>query len=57
MATRLDAAEVGDTRDPTALVDRDRRLHELDGIRGWAALAVVVFHLCYETFGIVFPSR
>lgn len=27
------------------------RVDEIDGIRGWAALAVVVFHLWLETFG------
>lgn len=27
------------------------RIDEIDGIRGWAALAVVVFHLWLETFG------
>lgn len=31
------------------------RLTELDGIRGWAALAVVIFHLGWETFGEVLP--
>jgi peptidoglycan/LPS O-acetylase OafA/YrhL len=30
---------------------QDVRLHELDGIRGWAALSVVLFHLFWETFG------
>lgn len=28
-----------------------RRLHEIDGIRGWAAVVVLVFHLCKELFG------
>lgn len=32
------------------------RLTELDGIRGWAALAVVIFHLGWETFGEVLPG-
>ena len=32
------------------------RLGELDGIRGWAALSVVVFHLTWETFGMVLPQ-
>lgn len=27
----------------------------LDGLRGWAALSVVVYHFCYETFGVLFP--
>jgi len=35
-----------------------RRVHheELDGIRGWAALCVVVFHLTWETFGAIVPA-
>jgi len=33
-----------------------RRLQELDGIRGWAALSVVVFHITWETFGVVLPQ-
>ena len=32
------------------------RFHELDGLRGWAALSVVVFHLYWETFGLVMPG-
>lgn len=32
------------------------RLEELDGIRGWAALCVVVFHLTWETFGALVPA-
>lgn len=32
------------------------RLEELDGIRGWAALCVVVFHLTWETFGVLVPA-
>jgi peptidoglycan/LPS O-acetylase OafA/YrhL len=31
------------------------RLHEIDGIRGWAALVVVLFHLTQEVFGALFP--
>ena len=31
------------------------RLEELDGIRGWAALSVVVFHMTWETFGALVP--
>ncbi len=27
----------------------------LDGLRGWAALSVVFFHLTWETFGVAFP--
>lgn len=32
------------------------RLCELDGIRGWAALSVLVFHLAWELFGAVLPA-
>lgn len=31
------------------------RLAELDGLRGWAALSVVLFHIFLETFGAVYP--
>ena len=31
------------------------RLSELDGLRGWAALWVVVFHFGWELFGVRFP--
>ncbi len=33
-----------------------KRLHEIDGIRGWAALSVFIFHLTWEIFGIRFPE-
>ena len=33
-----------------------RRLVELDGLRGWAALAVVVYHLTWWTYGEVLPG-
>jgi peptidoglycan/LPS O-acetylase OafA/YrhL len=32
------------------------RLHELDGLRGWAALSVVAFHIFWETFGALVPD-
>lgn len=32
------------------------RLTELDGIRGWAALSVVVYHVYWECFGQLFPA-
>lgn len=31
------------------------RISELDGLRGWAALSVVVFHIFWESFGERFP--
>jgi peptidoglycan/LPS O-acetylase OafA/YrhL len=31
------------------------RLHELDGLRGWAALSVVMFHIFWEIFGVTTP--
>ncbi len=31
------------------------RNSELDGIRGWAAISVLLFHFFAETFGILFP--
>ena len=31
------------------------RLYELDGLRGWAALCVVAFHMLWETFGSIHP--
>jgi len=31
------------------------RVAALDGLRGWASLSVVVFHLSWETFGKLFP--
>jgi peptidoglycan/LPS O-acetylase OafA/YrhL len=31
------------------------RVESLNGLRGWAALSVVVFHMTWETFGVVFP--
>lgn len=32
------------------------RLAELDGLRGWAALSVVLFHIFWETFGAIHPA-
>lgn len=31
------------------------RIHFLDGIRGWAALSVMLFHVTYEMFGALYP--
>lgn len=35
---------------------REVRLHELDGLRGWAALVVVLYHLFWEMFGQIVPE-
>jgi peptidoglycan/LPS O-acetylase OafA/YrhL len=32
------------------------RVAALDGLRGWASLSVVVFHVTWETFGKLFPA-
>jgi peptidoglycan/LPS O-acetylase OafA/YrhL len=32
------------------------RFYEIDGIRGWAAVAVVLFHIFWEIFGVTFPA-
>jgi peptidoglycan/LPS O-acetylase OafA/YrhL len=32
------------------------RLHYLDGLRGWAALSVVIYHVTWELFGKVVPG-
>ncbi|NKJ35282.1 acyltransferase [Rhizobium sp. SG570] len=32
------------------------RISELDGLRGWAALSVVLFHVFWETFGVTIPT-
>jgi peptidoglycan/LPS O-acetylase OafA/YrhL len=32
------------------------RFHEIDGIRGWASLSVVLFHLFWEIFGVIVPG-
>src|SRR4051812_23978215 len=34
----------------------ETRWSELDGVRGWAALSVMLFHVSWETFGIVEPA-
>ena len=39
------------SRDPGRI-----RLRELDGLRGWAALSVVTFHIFWECFGSLFPG-
>ncbi|MGC4062621.1 MAG: acyltransferase [Aquabacterium sp.] len=32
------------------------RIHYLDGMRGWAALSVLFFHIFWESFGARFPA-
>lgn len=32
------------------------RLHVIDGVRGWAALSVLLFHIFYEVFGVLEPA-
>lgn len=34
----------------------DYRIQEIDGLRGWASLSVVVFHMLQETMGILHPG-
>jgi peptidoglycan/LPS O-acetylase OafA/YrhL len=34
----------------------ENRLREIDGIRGWAALSVLLFHLFSEIFGVLVPG-
>jgi peptidoglycan/LPS O-acetylase OafA/YrhL len=33
-----------------------QRFEALDGLRGWAALSVVVYHCLWQTFGVRFPE-
>lgn len=33
-----------------------QRFAALDGLRGWAALAVVIYHCLWQTFGVRFPE-
>ena len=33
-----------------------KRLYEIDGVRGWASLVVLIFHLSWEVFGVIFPA-
>lgn len=34
----------------------DHRLRELDGLRGWASLSVLLFHVFWEIFGTIIPE-
>jgi peptidoglycan/LPS O-acetylase OafA/YrhL len=48
----------GEATNPSNLLPRPKqfgRVEEIDGIRGWAALCVVIFHLCLETFAKLHP--
>jgi peptidoglycan/LPS O-acetylase OafA/YrhL len=40
---------------PPAETSESRRLHHFDGVRGWAAFTVVVFHSTTELFGGIVP--
>ena len=31
------------------------RVGALDGLRGWAALGVLIYHVGWEMFGIIYP--
>lgn len=55
-ATRNTARLPNSCITPRRPVETAYRLGELDGIRGWAALSVVVFHMTWETFGAVMPQ-
>jgi peptidoglycan/LPS O-acetylase OafA/YrhL len=41
---------------PAGSRPRSGRLDVLDGLRGWAALSVVLFHVFWETFGALVPG-
>jgi peptidoglycan/LPS O-acetylase OafA/YrhL len=51
METNLSAS----SRPRPSSVASAARFEELNGIRGWAALSVVVFHMTWETFGALLP--
>jgi peptidoglycan/LPS O-acetylase OafA/YrhL len=40
---------------PSAFPRQFARVEEIDGIRGWASLCVVIFHVCLETFTGLHP--
>lgn len=42
--------------EPAGASGKKIRVHALDGIRGWAALSVVCYHLFWETFGVISPG-
>jgi peptidoglycan/LPS O-acetylase OafA/YrhL len=49
-----DVGVVSSTQADAATVDaRRRRVHEIDGVRGWAALSVLLFHFFWSLFGTV----
>jgi uncharacterized membrane protein len=44
-------------KNPGCKTATPERLTEIDGLRGWAALSVVIFHAFYVTFSSVYPVR
>lgn len=40
----------------TGPLRRGTRVGALDGLRGWAALSVVVYHCLWQTYGVIFPE-
>ena len=48
--TQVAAANAAQRRLPSG------RLDLLDGVRGWSALSVVLFHVFWETFGALVPA-
>ncbi|MEO7221011.1 MAG: acyltransferase [Devosia sp.] len=40
----------------SAVAPDQQRFAALDGLRGWAALSVVIYHCLWQTFGVRFPE-
>jgi peptidoglycan/LPS O-acetylase OafA/YrhL len=56
MSTAVETSPAAIVSEPPARTRAAVRLHELDGLRGWAALSVVLFHIFWEIFGLVGPG-